>query len=152
MKTRRLDHRFVESFPDQLEVGVLYVSLPYASIAHACACGCGLEVITPLSPTDWKLTFDGKTMSLYPSIGRSGLPCRSHYWIKNSAIEWSYNLSQDEIRAGRLRDQKAKDMYYQPGADQRDACEADTKPAITISPKEQPTGLVGRFLGWLKEK
>ena len=152
MKTRQLDHRFVESFPDQLEAGVLYVSTPYASVAHACACGCGLEVITPLSPTDWKLTFDGKNVSLYPSIGRSGLPCRSHYWIKDGAVEWSYDMSDDEIKAGRLRDEKAKDLYYGSRADHRDVSKLDASLPNKSSPKDRPTSLWGHFLEWLNEK
>jgi hypothetical protein len=36
----------------------LYVSLEYATAIHACACGCGNEVVTPLSPNGWKLTFE----------------------------------------------------------------------------------------------
>ncbi|MEW1836919.1 DUF6527 family protein [Nonomuraea angiospora] len=48
----RLDHRFVEHIPERLEPGELYISFPFATAAHLCACGCGKEVVIPLSPTD----------------------------------------------------------------------------------------------------
>jgi hypothetical protein len=47
-----------------------------------CCCGCGHEVVTPFSPTDWKLTFDCVSVSLYPSIGNWSPPCRAHYFIE----------------------------------------------------------------------
>ena len=84
MKT--LQHKFVELIPDLLEEGTLYITLEYATALHKCACGCGNEVVTPLSPNDWKLIFDGKTVSLYPSIGNWRFKCRSHYWIENNQI------------------------------------------------------------------
>jgi hypothetical protein len=74
-------HEFVDLIPDALEDGVLYVSVQYATALHLCCCGCGSEVVTPLSPTDWSLTFDGDTVSLRPSIGNYSFPCRSHYFI-----------------------------------------------------------------------
>ncbi|WP_394854853.1 DUF6527 family protein [Citrobacter freundii] len=54
MKT--LSITFTEFIPEQLEEGILYVSMPYSTIAHLCACGCKNEVITPLSPLDWSMT------------------------------------------------------------------------------------------------
>ncbi len=65
----KLEHRFVERIPRAPEPGVLYISVEYATAAHSCACGCGEEVMTPLTPTDWKMTFDGETVSLSPSVG-----------------------------------------------------------------------------------
>jgi len=79
-------HRFVEFIPDELEDGILYISLKYCTAIHKCVCGCGNEVVTPISPTDWLLSFDGKTISLYPSIGNWNFKCRSHYWITNNEI------------------------------------------------------------------
>lgn len=84
MKT--LSHKFIDVIPDYLEKDVLYISLQYKTVVHKCVCGCGNEVITPLTPTDWKLIFDGKTISLYPSIGNWSFECKSHYWIKNNRI------------------------------------------------------------------
>jgi hypothetical protein len=65
----RFTHRFVEYIPERPEPGMLYVSVPYATVVHRCGCGCGNKVVTPLSPFDWKLAFDGKSISLYP-VGR----------------------------------------------------------------------------------
>ncbi|MGW7824118.1 DUF6527 family protein [Streptomyces puniciscabiei] len=89
MSSTRLSHTFADHFPDRLQPGVLYVSIPFATAAHLCCCGCGNEVVTPLSPTDWKLTFDGKTISLHPSIGNWNFPCHSHYWIQHNQIRWA---------------------------------------------------------------
>lgn len=87
-KLSRLEHRFVEFLPDKLESGVLYVSMQYATASHKCGCGCGRDVVTPISPTDWQLMFDGRTISLNPSIGNWSYPCRSHYWIKGNRVVW----------------------------------------------------------------
>lgn len=84
MKTIR--HKFVEFVPDQLEDGVLYITVEYRTAVHKCVCGCGNKVVTPLSPTDWKMIFDGKTVSLYPSIGNWSFDCRSHYFITRNEI------------------------------------------------------------------
>ena len=62
-----LAHEFVEFIPDVLEEGKIYVSIEHSTVVHRCCCGCGKEVVTPLSPTDWKLIFNGKTISLDPS-------------------------------------------------------------------------------------
>lgn len=80
--------RFVEFIPDELENGVLYISGEYSVAVHMCFCGCNNEVVTPLSPTGWQLFYDGKRVSLYPSIGNWSLPCRSHYWITNNKVVW----------------------------------------------------------------
>ena len=66
MRWFHLEHRFVKHVPDSLEPGVLYVSIEYATATHSCCCGCGEEVVTPFSPTDWKMTFDGETVSVWP--------------------------------------------------------------------------------------
>lgn len=103
---------FVEFIPEQLQEGVLYVSTAYATAVHRCCCGCGLEVVTPLSPTDWKLSFDGEAVSLWPSIGNWSFPCRSHYWIKGNRIQWSGDMPDKLIAAGRARDRLAKAAYF----------------------------------------
>jgi hypothetical protein len=86
MKCTRLETRFVSHIPEQLEEGVWYVSLDYAVAAHRCCCGCGAEIVTPFTPKGWKITFDGESLSLWPSVGNWTLPCRSHYVIKNNRV------------------------------------------------------------------
>jgi len=112
----RVTHEFVEFMPDELAEGTIYVSIPYATATHRCCCGCGTEIVTPLAPTDWSLMFDGRSVSLYPSIGSSHLPCESHYWIKRDAVVWAPPLAIDAIEAGRERDRVAKAYYYSSSA------------------------------------
>jgi hypothetical protein len=109
---KTLRHEFVEFIPDTIEEGKIYVSIEYATAVHKCACGCDKEVVTPLSPTDWKLIFDGKTVSLDPSIGNWGFMCRSHYWVRNDRAVWAEDWSQARIDAKRAHDRRAKDKYY----------------------------------------
>jgi len=110
---RRLEHRFVKHIPERLEPGVLYVSMEYASAAHSCCCGCGEEVVTPFTPTDWKMTFDGETISLWPSVGNWNLRCRSHYVIDRGRVLESGPWSDAQIAAERRRDKDAKERYYE---------------------------------------
>jgi hypothetical protein len=107
-----LMHEFVEYIPNDLKNGIIYVSITFAIAAHKCCCGCGNEVITPLSPTDWKLIFDGQSITLDPSIGNWNFACQSHYWIKCNKVEWAQQWSQKEINAGRAHDALAKKKYF----------------------------------------
>jgi hypothetical protein len=107
-----LAHEFVEFIPDVLREGTLYVSMQYAIVVHKCCCGCGHEVVTPLSPTDWTFIFDGRSISLEPSIGNWSFDCQSHYWIKGSRVIWARRWSKREIDAGRARDRFAKERYF----------------------------------------
>src|SRR5258708_11216399 len=105
-------HEFVEAVPEKLESGVLYVSIRFATAMHLCACGCGGEVVTPLSPTDWELRYDGESVSLYPSIGNWSFDCRSHYWIMDGTIEWAENWTNEAIAESRKRDRVDKIRFY----------------------------------------
>lgn len=107
-----MQHRFVEIIPDAVEDDVLYISLKYCTAIHKCVCGCGNEVVTPISPTDWKLIFDGKTVSLSPSIGNWNFNCQSHYWIKRNKIVYAREWDKEEIQFGRTNDEKRKAKYY----------------------------------------
>lgn len=111
-KINRLRPEFVTSFPEPMLPGVLYVSISFATVGHLCCCGCHQEVITPLSPTDWKLIFDGHTVSLHPSIGNWLLPCRSHYVISRGAVEWAGTWSTGQAEAARRQDENVKREYY----------------------------------------
>lgn len=112
MKLKKISPRFVEYIPDVLEKGVLYVSMEHAVASHKCACGCGFETVTPISPTDWQIHFDGRDVSLGPSIGNWNLPCRSHYWIDKGRICWASQMSTRAIDKGRERSQNAKNRFY----------------------------------------
>lgn len=108
----KLSHKFVKNIPDTLENGVVYVSVDYSTAIHKCCCGCGNQVVTPLSPTDWKLSFDGETISLYPSIGNWNLPCQSHYWITDNEVEWAPRWTKKQIERGRIEEEQDKEKYY----------------------------------------
>jgi hypothetical protein len=114
MRYPRLEHRFVEHVPDTLEPGVLYVSIKYATATHQCCCGCGNEVVTPFTPTDWSLRFDGESVSLSPSIGSWTLPCRSHYFIEKGRVVEAPPWSDEQVVSERARDRRAKAHYYAP--------------------------------------
>lgn len=103
-----LEHEFVEFIPDQIQEGRLYISLRFVVAIHKCFCGCGMEVATPLDPTDWKLIFDGKTVSLYPSVGNWSFDCQSHYWIENNKIVWAKKWTKEQIVANRAYDRRRK--------------------------------------------
>lgn len=103
MKRDELVPRFTEFIPRELDEGVLYVSITHATAVHLCACGCQTKVVTPLSPEDWQLIFDG-TLTLNPSIGNGQFPCRSHYFIRSNRVEWSLPQSLGQARAGLRRD------------------------------------------------
>jgi len=104
-RVSRIVPTFVETFPAQLQQGVLYVSATYSTAAHLCCCGCGEEAVTPLSPAQWVLTFDGR-VSLRPSIGNWTLPCRSHYVIEGGHVRWARASSDTEIRLNREDDRR----------------------------------------------
>ena len=111
MKVDRLKPEFVEEIPHELERGVLYISIEYGTCGHACACGCGSEVMTPLSPAQWAVTYDGAEVSLWPSVGNWALACRSHYVLDRGRVRWSRAFSDDEIARNRGRDQRALTRY-----------------------------------------
>jgi hypothetical protein len=92
--------------------GVMYVSVEYNSCGHLCACGCGREVITPLSPAQWNFTYDGENISMRPSIGNWSLPCRSHYVVDRGTVRWARDFSQSEIAWNRFHDRALLERQY----------------------------------------
>lgn len=108
-----MKHKFVDKIPDLLDDKILYVSMEFETVIHRCACGCGNEVVTPLSPADWSLIFNGETISLEPSIGNWSLDCKSHYWITNNKVKWSYKYSIDEIEKVKASDLEAKKEHFE---------------------------------------
>ena len=105
-------HEFVEHIPDELAEGVLYVSVRFGTVVHRCACGCGEEVVTPLGPAEWHLTYDGRTVSLAPSIGNWSFACRSHYWIEEGRIRWARCFSTQEVARVRSKARSRRGGYY----------------------------------------
>ncbi len=112
MKIINITPQFVEFIPSTLQDGVLYISHKYATAAHKCCCGCGIKIVTPITPTDWRLTVSGDTVTLYPSIGNWNHPCQSHYWIRGNCVIWAGSMTQQQINRGRERDRAFKKNYY----------------------------------------
>ncbi len=110
MKT--MQHKFVEFIPEDLKNRVLYITIKYRTAVHLCICGCGNKVVTPFSPIDWKLLFDGSTITLYPSIGNWNFDCQSHYFITNSRIKKVRRWSKRKIEDNRKEDADRKAEFY----------------------------------------
>lgn len=94
-----VEHQYVEYIPERLEPGILYISERFRTASHLCCCGCGLKVVTPLNPAKWNLTDHGSNVSLSPSIGNWGYPCRSHYLIVRNQVRWAGRFNRQQIIA-----------------------------------------------------
>jgi len=112
MRQTALVPEFVDTVPDALQEGTLYISIRFRTASHLCACGCGTTVVTPIKPAKWRLTYDGKTVSLYPSIGSWQIRCRSHYWIRKNKIVWARPFDDQEIEEVLLKDAADLHRYY----------------------------------------
>ena len=140
IRCRRLEPRFIPSIPRKLEPGVLYISIECATAMHSCCCGCGEEVVTPLTPTDWQLTFDGETVSLWPSIGNWNFACRSHYVIERSEVIQALPWSDRRIDQGRFRDKLAKSRYFGTGRDSKSDTPQGSSPTNGEGAPSDPPG------------
>ena len=107
-----LSHEFVDLIPDVIENDVVYVSIKHRTAIHKCCCGCGEEVVTPLSPAGWEVTFNGVSISVYPSIGNWNSKCQSHYFITNNKVEWARKWSAKRIAKKKIEDEKDRQDYY----------------------------------------
>lgn len=103
--------QFVGYMPEEFKQGILYVSMRGKIVIHLCACGCGEKVVTPISPDDWKLTFDGETISLKPSIGNWDFPCKSHYFIRNNRSVFVQDWKGKPISGKKKKSNKKKKFF-----------------------------------------
>ena len=99
--------------PKELEPGILYVSEEFEFAAHLCACGCGSKIRTPLGPTEWEFKDTPGGPSLFPSVGNWQQKCQSHYWITDGEIQWEARWTDEEILAGRQREQFRREKYFE---------------------------------------
>lgn len=137
-------HKFVKAFPEQLDEGVLYVSVEFATAAHRCFCGCGSEVYTRFSPTDWSMKFDGQTVTINPSIGNWSFACQSHYILANGRIRWADKWSRERIDLGRFLDRERKGRHYKGKS-------LAPLPTPQSEPASRP-GILARLARWLVSK
>lgn len=145
MRQTNLSHQFVEYIPEQLEEGVLYISQRYGTAAHRCCCGCGEEVVTPLTPTDWALRVDGNVVTLHPSIGNWSFACRSHYWIRRNKVIWAGQMSPRQIEHGRTIDRAAKQAYFET-VNRKKALNSELYPNKALAQTEPPGLLYSLWL------
>lgn len=143
----RLEHQFVTRTPRELKPGVLYVSLEYCTMLHMCACGCGRKVVTPLSPNDWNMTFNGKTITVRPSIGSWSLPCQSHYVIKNGKIVWAGQWNDEQIKRGRQAD-----LVRKRGCPAVAEINKPSEQPAEVERKSERPNWLQRTLQWVKDK
>jgi hypothetical protein len=104
MRLQHIRPVFVEYIPDKLESGVLYISERFRTCSHLCCCGCGEEVVTPLSRAEWQLSREGGFVSLWPSIGNWDYRCRSHYVIRRNKVKWAGAMSARQVALVKQRD------------------------------------------------
>lgn len=135
-----LRHEFVECIPDDHDIleGTIYISIRFATATHRCCCGCGNKVVTPIRPTDWKLIFDGKTISLDPSIGNWSFACQSHYFIRHNKVKWARQWSDEQIAMGRQHDSLAKGEYYATAVPEANAPDAGAKVSGVVPAERKP--------------
>lgn len=78
--------------PEELQEGVLYVCLRYATAIHLCCCGCGHKAVTPIIDDEhnwghrWSIDYDGQ-VTLNPSILNTW--CGAHYWVRKNQVVWA---------------------------------------------------------------
>ena len=60
----------------------------------------------------WQMIFDGKNVSLRPSIGSWSLPCQSHYLITNSKVAWYQSGRRSRSKRGGKRKHGGKENTF----------------------------------------
>ena len=126
----RLRLQLTETIPENIEEGVLYVSLTYWTTVHKCGCGCGQKVVLRLSPKHWAITLNGDSVSMYPSVGNWQLPCRSHYWIEEGRILHARRWSDAEIARNRLMTKGRRTPFQTPRSRVYESLEPEGSPEI----------------------
>lgn len=127
--------------PEIIEKGKIYFSLRSNTVLHQCPCGCGNIVNTPLSPVGWQMTYDGSSVSIYPSVSNSAFECRSHYWIENGEIRWCRKWNDKEIYEARKSETEKARVYFKDNSNDNDFinsniyCESIKEGTISIKEK-----------------
>lgn len=113
MKIKQIRPEYVEFIPEHIENGVLYISERYRTAVHNCCCGCGKEVVTPLSPAEWSVKLNHSRVSLWPSIGNWSFPCRSHYLIRDNHVIVAMTMTDRQIQRVKKNDRADKTAQIQ---------------------------------------
>lgn len=143
---------FVEYIPDHLEDGVLYISERFRTCSHKCCCGCDEEVVTPLSPAEWRLTKEGDSVSLWPSVGNWDYACRSHYVISRNQVKWAAAMNSRQIARVKQRDaadlNRMVNLKNRAMAPQTDAPARRNTPGANHGPQKIP-GVLAKLVQWI---
>jgi hypothetical protein len=84
----RFRYEAVERIPkEQMADGVVYHSEEFELAGLRCACGCGHR-ITLLVPDSHQVFNDGGWAAVRPSIGVFDAPCKSHFIVDATGVEW----------------------------------------------------------------
>ena len=103
---------YTDRIPKDLDEGVFYISRKFSTAAHACLCGCGTKIVTPLKPGRWELSEKDGRVSLSPSVGNWSAECQSHYVIDGNCVKWSVGFSPAQIAANRAGDRQASSSAH----------------------------------------
>lgn len=156
MKIKQISPEYVEFIPEHIEEGVLYISERYSTAVHKCCCGCGREVVTPLSQVEWSVKRNGGRISLWPSIGNWSYPCRSHYVIRDSRVLEAKALTEREIQRVKANDRADKTAQINRTNHAKEAATLAPKPNAQIAPTPewwQPSmGWLQRLIRWWKSR
>ena len=143
MKIKQIRPQHVEFIPERLEEGVLYISERYRTAVHKCCCGCGEEVVTPLSPAEWSVRHNGSRVSLWPSIGNWSYRCRSHYVIRDSRVLEAKAMTDRQIQQVKATDRADKTAQIRRTNHTKEAAAQPNAP-ITPTQESQPS------MNWLQ--
>ncbi len=137
MKIRQIRPETVEFIPEHIEEGVLYISDRYHTAVHKCCCGCGKEVVTPLSPAEWSVKRNGNLISLWPSIGNWSYPCRSHYVIRDSRVIEAKAMTERQIQRVKANDRADKAAQIRRTNHAKEAVTQVTKQNTQVSTTQE---------------
>lgn len=146
MKIQNLIPEFVEYIPEKVEEGTLYISERYRTAVHKCCCGCGREVVTPLTPADWQVRRNGNRVSLWPSIGNWSFPCRSHYVIRQNRVLVAGDMTDRQVQQVKARDRADKEKWI--ARTNRTKGEKTGTGESLPGDTAQGIGLLDRFVRW----
>lgn len=153
MRIQTIQPQYSDFIPDKLKEGVLYISERYKTASHKCACGCGEEVVTPLSPVEWQLQKAGGKVSLHPSIGNWNYACKSHYWIRNNSIQWAGSMNSKQIAHVQSMDRVEKQRFVAEQNLRKGVAQQDGNGELRSNQRQSWIGSVlSALVLWLKGK
>lgn len=144
MKIKQIRPENVEFVPEHVEEGVLYISERYRTAVHKCCCGCGQEVVTPLSPAEWSVKRNGGRVSLWPSIGNWSYPCRSHYVIRDNRVLEAKAMTERQIQRVKANDRADRAAQIRSTNHSKEAAASEQNAKMEPAHDRQPS------MNWLQ--